>query len=385
MPTVLFLASTLDAVDGGIARSAPNLARAAHQAGLSVEVIGRRFRGELTLDPEGEAFPVTVLRGPTGLFTRLWPDRAFQALVMGRAGELAAAGPTILHHPGVWTDVNRYAAVVSRRLKIPLVCSPRGMLEPWSMNFHPIRKRIAWRLYAWRTLEATTVFHATAESEAEAIRGLGFRQPIRVVPNGVELPPNWADGGERRGRKRALFLSRIHQKKGLPMLLRAWSRIRPTGWELVIAGPDDGGHQAEIERLVETLGLGAEVSFPGSISDRDKWSLYRSADLFVLPTLSENFGMVVPEALACGLPVLTTTGAPWRELVERRCGWWVAPKEEAIAHALGAATEIGQEARRAMGARGRELVCERYTWPAIGHRMARMYLEISGGCPPSPD
>lgn len=378
-PTVLFLASTLDAVDGGIARSTPNLARAAHQAGLSVEVVGRSFGGQLTIDPAAEAFPVAVLPGPTGPLTRLWPDWAFQALVLERTRELAARGPTILHHPGVWTDVNRYAAVVARRFRIPLVCSPRGMLEPWSMNFHPIRKRMAWHLYARRTLAATTLFHATAESEAEAIRGLGFRQPIVVVPNGVELPPGGFGEKERRGRRRALFLSRIHQKKGLPLLVRAWARLRPVGWELVIAGPDDGGHQAEIERLVQDLGLGGEVSFPGSIPDQEKWRLYRSADLFVLPTLSENFGMVVPEALACGVPALTTTGAPWGELIERRCGWWVAPEEEALTKALGEALEAGDEVREEMGARGRELVLEQYTWPAIGCRMAQVYREIADG------
>ena len=253
------------------------------------------------------------------------------------------------------------------------------MLEPWARRHRRWKKTLAWAAFQRRDLHAAAALHATAASEASHLRDLGLRQPIAVIPNGVTVPEDTAahDNEERGLPRRALFLSRLHPKKGLPLLLDAWAAVAPSRWELVIAGPDEGGHLADLEGQVERLGLQG-VHFKGPVPDTEKWDLYRSSDLFVLPTYSENFGVVVAEALAAGVPVLTTTGAPWSDLVDRRCGWWVGPALEPLRDALQVATGASDTERCAMGLRGRALVEEHYAWGSIAEHMLEVYEWLLG-------
>jgi glycosyltransferase involved in cell wall biosynthesis len=251
------------------------------------------------------------------------------------------------------------------------------MLEPWALNHHGWKKKAAWHLYQKRILRQASLLHATSEMEADNLRALGLDAPIAVIPNGVPLPRTWkasASGdGAADAPRRALFLSRVHPKKGLMPLVDAWADVRPDGWELVIAGPSEGGHRAEVEERVGEHGLEDAVRFTGPIPDADKWDLYRASDLFVLPTFSENFGVVVAEALASGIPAITTTGAPWHELDTHDCGWWIDPGAAPLADALADATSRSDDDRRAMGRRGRALVEDRYSWEHVAAQMAEAY------------
>jgi glycosyltransferase involved in cell wall biosynthesis len=171
----------------------------------------------------------------------------------------------------------------------------------------------------------------------------------------------------------ALFLGRIHPKKGLPMLIEAWARVRPDGWQLQIAGPDEAGHRAEVQNAAFAAGLSEVVFFVGPIEGEKKESAFSNADLFVLPTHSENFGIVVAEALAHGLPVLTTTGAPWSLLRERSCGWWVDATVEGIAEGLRQATSSDPETLYAMGRKGREWVRAELGWERVAKEVIATY------------
>jgi glycosyltransferase involved in cell wall biosynthesis len=299
---------------------------------------------------------------------------------------LGAIDADILHNHGVWMMPNVYAGTVARRRGLPLVFSPYGMFSQWAMAFSRRRKQVAWWcLGQRRAAAATTCFHATCESEAEDIRRLGFCQPIAVIPYGIDLPdPGSAEPpADRNGRRTMLFLSRVHPKKGLPILLRAWHRLEPRfpDWNLVVAGPDERGHLAEVQKLARELAL-ERVSFPGPANGTDKQTLYRGADLFVLPTHSENFGIVVAEALASGVPVITTTGTPWQELERRGCGWWIELSERTLAEALEAAINLPDEQRRAMGRRGRLWMERSFGWPRIAAEMKSVYEWLLGGGPP---
>jgi len=246
------------------------------------------------------------------------------------------------------------------------------MMTGWALSHRPWKKWAAWHGYQKRVFEQASLLHATSTAEIEDLRSLGLTQPIAIVPNGVNVPDSLpCDGGTEN--KRMLFLSRIHPKKGLPMLLDAWADVRPEGWTLELVGPSETGHRAELEDQAAMLGLDGEVVFSGPVDDADKWRKYAAADLFVLPSHSENFGIVVAEALAAEVPVLTTTGTPWQELETHDCGWWVAPEPDAIADALATATEKDRVTLAAMGRRGRELVESTYTWRAVGRKMRRVY------------
>ena len=293
------------------------------------------------------------------------------------------AAPDLVHDHGLWLPTNHAAALAARRQRVPYVVSARGMLEPWARRHRRLKKALAWWAYQRRDLASAAVLHATAASEAENLRELGLRAPIAVIPNGVEVPETPADLAGLSGRaRRALFLSRVHPKKGLPLLLDAWAEVRPAGWELVVVGPDEGGHRAELAAQAARLEI-AEVRFEEAVPDAAKWDLYRGADLFVLPTHSENFGVVVAEALAAGVPALTTVGAPWRELRDHECGWWTEVGVRPIAEALRDATSRSDAERAAMGARGRALVAERYGWDGIAAQMRDVY-EWALGQRPSP-
>jgi glycosyltransferase involved in cell wall biosynthesis len=295
--------------------------------------------------------------------------------------EVLEAPPDLLHDHGLWLPSNVMAAIVAKRYAVPLVISTRGMLTAWALRHNRWKKRLAWWAYQRWVLRQAALFHVTSQEEVDALRNLGFDQPAAIIPNGVPLP-NLSDLKEKEaGSRRVLFLSRLHPKKGLPMLLEAWAEVRPAGWTLELVGPSEDGHRAELEAQARRMDLADHVHFVGSVSNDEKWDVYRRADLFVLPTHSENFGIVVAEALAAEVPAITTTGAPWGDLETRDCGWWVDSDMEAIAGALREAVALEPTEREAMGRRGRRLVEEQYSWPSVAEDMAATYRWLLGEGP----
>jgi glycosyltransferase involved in cell wall biosynthesis len=299
---------------------------------------------------------------------------------------LGAIEADLLHNNGVWMMPNIYAGTVARKRGLPLVFSPHGMFSAWAMAFSRRRKQVAWWcLGQRRAAAATACFHATSEGEAQDIRKLGFRQPIAVVPHGIDLPDLGSPEppADRERRRTMLFVSRIHPKKGIPFLLRAWRHLerRFRDWDLVVAGPDERGHLAEMQKLACELDL-ERVRFPGPAHGEHKQTLYRRADLFVLPTHSENFGMVIAEALSFGVPVITTTGTPWQELERRGCGWWIELSERNLAETLEVAMNLPERRRMEMGRRGRLWMEQAFSWPRIAAEMKSAYAWVLGGGSP---
>jgi len=271
----------------------------------------------------------------------------------------------LIHLHGMWSPYLAVAALVARMKRIPLVISPHGCLEPWALSYKKNKKNLALKTYQGAVLHSASMFIATANQELESIRSLGYRQPIAVIPNGVDvgLP---AKRDSKVGLKTILFLSRVHPIKGLLDLVEAWALARQPGWKIVIAGGDEGGYRAIVEALIQAKGLQSDFEFTGFVDGARKQACFDDATLFVLPTYSENFGIAVAEAMANELPVITTTGAPWRDLVEHRCGWWVAPGVQGVTGALIEAMACSPEDLRAMGHRGRQLVIDKYSWSQIG-------------------
>lgn len=284
--------------------------------------------------------------------------------------------PDLIHDHGIWLPGNHQCARFAVERKIRRIASPHGMLEPWALQHRKWKKRVAWHLYQRRDLQTADALHATAPTEGEQFRRMGLIPPIHVVPNGVHSPVRTSPTRRRKaGVKTALFLSRIHPKKGLPMLAKAWAQERPAGWKMQVVGPDENGHRATVEALVRKLGIQNEWSFEGRVEGAAKDEIFAGSDLFILPTYSENFGLAVGEALAFGIPVITTTGTPWADLRKHRCGWYVEPEVQALAAALRDAVDLEDGARAAMGARGEAWMRENFSWHAVTSRMINAYQQ----------
>ena len=380
-PTVLHTVHALPERAGGPARTVPALCEAVALTGRYRVVLLTTSRpGETNLRPDPARVETVEL--PDGRPLR----RRFREEIARLHADRRLAA---IHDHGQWLATNRAAADAARRLGVPRVVAPRGMLSPWARSHRKLLKTAAWRAFARRDLNAAAAVHATSDLEAEELRVLGVRPPIQVIPNGVHVPDPLPDvpkaGVDDDDPREALFLSRIHPKKGLPDLIAAWAALTAEGvadgWRLRVVGPDELGHRADLERQATAAGLplagpGGGVRFEGPVADAEKWSLYARASLFVLPTHSENFGVVVAEALACGVPVVTTTAAPWALMREARCGWWVDPGAAPLAAALRAACVRSPHELGEMGGRGRETVRSRFGWGAIGTEAAALYKTL---------
>jgi glycosyltransferase involved in cell wall biosynthesis len=354
---VILSVASFHADHGGPPRSVSCLAAALAQAGLTVGVWA----------PDQSA-------GDTEFLSR---DCGVQRLLGNEADALAQFGDVdLIHDNGIWLPHNHRLAGIARTLKIPRVVSIRGMLEPWALNHKRWKKRLAWHIYQKRDLRTAAVLHATAASEAAQLERLRLDIPVRVVSNGVHLPPASCLQLQSGGPRTALFLGRMHPKKGLPLLVEAWARVRPAGWRMRVVGPQEGGHRAALEALVAQAGLAHEWEFAGALEGTAKRQAFEAASLFILPTYSENFGIAVAEALAHGLPVITTRGAPWPGLQAEGCGWWTPVTVEGLATALTDATRCSPDELRAMGGRGREWMGREYTWNVVAGGMRRMYEEV---------
>ncbi|MER9546243.1 glycosyltransferase [Mesorhizobium sp. M0437] len=295
-----------------------------------------------------------------------------------------AASGGILHTHGLWLMPNVYPSWSAGRHSRPLLLSPRGMFGSRALEFSSRKKMIFWRIAQRAAVEVVSCFHATSVQEYADIRKLGFKAPVAVVPNGIDVPALdrsvWADQSRSEDRMdTVLYLGRIHAKKGIDRLLAAWAQVEHQNphWRLRVVGPMEGSYPAELKAMAAKLGL-ERVSFEDALFGEKKAIAYRSANLFVLPTLDENFGMVVAEALASGVPVISTKGAPWAGLDVEGCGWWIDHGVEPLARALNDAMSMPNEVREAMGARGRSWMERDYSWDGIGAEMENVYRWCDG-------
>jgi glycosyltransferase involved in cell wall biosynthesis len=253
------------------------------------------------------------------------------------------------------------------------------MLGDAALRFSRVKKMLFWRLMQGPAVRCAACFHATSDQEYEDIRAYGLTQPVAIIPNGVDLPETHSEVATGATDRVVLSLGRIHPKKGLDRLVRAWAKVEAAhpGWRLRIVGPPELGHDSELIALVATLEL-SRVSIEPAIYGEEKYTALRQADVFVLPTLHENFAMTVAESLAAGTPAISTKGAPWRRLEAERCGWWIDHGIEPLAAALSGAMVLPRAELNAMGARGRDWVARDFGWDAIASRMTAVYGWLAG-------
>lgn len=298
----------------------------------------------------------------------------------------------ILQTNGLWMMPMVYPGRVVKRLRRQgrapkLVVAPRGCLASWALKRGWLKKKVFGWLFQNQVLSQADMFHATSEKEYDEIRVQGYRQPVAIVPIGMDLPEVDIDAETQRCKdaerlRRILFFGRLHKVKGVDRLLLAWEKVVKEGWELVIAGPDCGMLE-ELKGIVAERKL-SRVSFVGEINGPAKYEFLAGGDIYVLPSDTENFGVTVAEALASGTPVIASQGTPWQGLEREKCGYWVPIGVEPLAAALKELMDMSDEERVAMGARGREWIRRDFSWKGIGAQMKAAYewlLDLAK-CPP---
>jgi glycosyltransferase involved in cell wall biosynthesis len=364
---------------GGVSESVRRLSQSLAAADVQVEVFGIKDDAEATRwEPvEVQAFESKV--AAWGYSKELLP-----ALLKGDFDVL-------LTH-GLW----KYSSLASHRwhrvTRRPYIIHPHGMLDPWAVRNAKWKKRLAYRAYERAHLAGAACIRALCDAEAQAIRAFGLRNPICVIPNGVDLPDlsrqhpaPW--DSEIGNRKVLLYLGRLHPKKNLPALIGAWKSARSASatarnWVLVIAGWDQNSHEAQLRKQARQLGVEESVHFAGPLFGEQKAGAYQHAEAFVLPSLSEGLPMVILEAWAYGKPVVMTPDCNLPEGFAADAALSTGKTADAIAGTLCALFEMETAERKEMGERGRALVSGRFLWPGIAEEMKNVCEWAAGGGEP---
>lgn len=364
---------------GGIAACLPPQLNALQTQSVACQLISQRFRGDGDLAELGLGeTDFEISRVPTNDASGFGFSLALRNLVRSSKAD-------VIHSHGLWMWSDWVASQSARTQNKPHIVSPHGMLEPWAMANSARKKQVMWRLFQRRALSRAQVLHALCDAEANAIRELGLTNPIAVIPNGVSLSefadlpaPAEFDAAFpiARDRKILLFMARLHPKKGLVPLLNAWKDLARDfpDWLLVMAGPDEGGHRAELENLIEEFGLQRAATFTGMLNGTLKRAALARADAFVLPSFSEGFSIAILEAMACRLPVLLTPECHFPDALAQGAALEAAPEAEALAQAARALLEMSDGARDQMGERGYNLVERDYTWESVARAWKLLYV-----------
>ncbi|MDN3643794.1 glycosyltransferase [Lutimonas halocynthiae] len=296
----------------------------------------------------------------------------------------------IIHQHGAFLPISLFTKSLSKKIKI--LISPHGLFEPERLEMQSRKKAIARFVFENSNFKKSACLVTCSNQEALNLAALKFNVPIAILPNGIEESfllekttvierTSFRDEKNIPIDKRVLlFISRIHPLKGLPLLLEVILKIKAefqkSNWLLVIAGIDENNHEQELKKLVKEYNLEELVQFVGPVFGREKILMFDIASTFILPSHNENFGIVVIEALARGIPVITTKNTPWADLEDFNCGWWVDRNEKSITLILEKLLKLDSQELSTMGESGKKLVEKKYLWTSIARQSISLYKWI---------
>lgn len=300
--------------------------------------------------------------------------------IPGFADSIEAAGEVnVVHIQGLWRLIGAQGARWARRRGIPYVVSLRGMLYPQALGQRRWFKRLSLAAYEADTLRGAAAIHATCEEEAEHYRALGFTNRVEIIPNAVDTSAVGAPKQDYADVRTIAYLGRFDGRKRIDLLIEAfaiWAKGR-RDCRLRLIGGGSADFEAGLRSRAAAAGISDRMEMPGFLSGAEKYAALREADVLVVPSDFENFGNIVVEAMACGVPVVASKGTPWRILEEERCGYWTDNAPGAIADALGRLSALSADERRAMGQRAVALADRLYSVDAVGRQLAELYRSVA--------
>lgn len=293
----------------------------------------------------------------------------------------------IIHFHGAWTP---HILPLMTNLNLPTVASPHGALDKVSLEKSKFKKMIVKYLYMKKAYTNANCIHALTAKEAQDIRNYGIRNvPIFIIPNGIDtdcdleidydLKDVWLKKAD--GRKAILSLSRLHSAKGIDILIDVFKELYKSSGDtsvLFIAGSGDVKYVEHLERKIIKLRLQNNVFLLGELVGVMKNTIYNVADIFILPSYNEGFGITVLEAYRQNVPVITTTATPFGTIKELNCGWYVNPNSEDIYFALKEATSLSKDELLQKGKIGNEWIKKNYSIDEIMQKYEKMYAWLLG-------
>ena len=358
---ILSFVSSLDLSSGGPSRSVPMLVKGLAELGVDVTLMTIRSKN----------MNIHSLEGTTAKLKVLEPSFSRKEI----AKYLADERFELIQIQSVWEMLYHKVILEARKLNIPYIVTPRGMLEPWSLSQKKWKKKLAWWLYQRNDVQKSACVFTTAKMEAEHVSNLGITTCKAVIPNGIETDAYPCKTSVEGVKKQVLFLSRVHVKKGIELLFEAWKRLHSdyVDWQLLVIGNGEAEYIHSLENRVESLGLKDSIKILPPVFGEAKIKVYQESALFCLPSFSENFGMVIAEAMSCGTPVITTTNCPWEILNETDTGWCVDLSVDNLERALREAMEMDANALYDMGQRASKLIYDNFDYRSVTRKTLSLY------------
>jgi len=297
-------------------------------------------------------------------------SKGFNILVVSKISDLIQINSIkdksgcVLHIHGVWSLIHYFSIFLAKKNNIPYIIQPHGMLmaEPLKRKF--LKKFIALFVYQRKDLMRAKLLIATSSSEYDYLRFLKFLNPIAIIPNGIKKNSLNFHREKKtdihHNQINFLFLSRIHPIKGLINLINAWALINQKKIKLKIVGPDEDNYLGKLRYEINRLDLNESIQIFPAAYGKEKEIFFQESDFFILPSISENFGIAILEALSYGIPVITTKGTPWSELQTQGGGWWIDNSIDALVGAINEAISLSSSELKLMKLNARRISSNYY-------------------------
>lgn len=283
----------------------------------------------------------------------------------------------LIHFHGIWTYNHLMLAFACVIFKKKFVIQPRGMLEPWSLNNKRYKKILSLFVYQRYLLKKAKYLIATSSLEFNNLKKLKVNNNIKIIPNGINVPKNDFRKKNLSNKKFVfLFLSRIDKKKGLEILIDSLSNLNKINdnWILNVVGPSEIYYKNKLKKKADILNISHKIFFFNEVDDLVKIDFYLNSDFFVLPSHSENFGLVIAESLSYKTPVITTIHTPWAEINKYDCGWCIDDNIESLTLTLKDAIMLNRKKINLLGENGYNYI-QKFDWSVIIYQFIYHYKE----------
>lgn len=358
---ICIFSTSIDKRDGGPSRSVPLLAKGLAELDLSVTLLTCR----------SDEMNTHILENSNVRLEFISKNISYKDL----ENFLKSRNFDLIHCQNLWNPLYHKFAKIAQKRNIPYLMTPRGCLEPWSLKQKRLKKKLALLLYQKKDLQKASCILATSEMEARNLRALRIKTPIAVIPNGIDVSDYVCRTDKSIIKNQICFISRIHPKKGLEFLIEAWEKIHANfpNWKIVIAGNGADEYIHTLNQSISNKNLSDTIAIIPPVFGEKKYNLYSQSAIFILPTFSENFGMVIAEAMSCGIPVITTSGTPWSQLNDLGLGWCVDLSVDNIAQALSSAMNNGIDSLYEIGMRCSQYIADNYQYTSVSDRLLKVY------------